>query len=136
MRKPAFIIILLFIFTATGVSFAKMLKSEKVEEQAIVAQVPKKERNKAEEELNEIDIKVGLYPEQKDKILGLISAAQDQKRKILEDAGTRISAVDVKMEADIEKVLTEEQRTKFRATDVIQEESAKEKEDEWLKVFR
>ena len=119
-----------FLLVLTGVFFlgiysvsAQMLKSK-------VKTVRERRTATILEKANEMAIKFDLNLEQKLKIIEVLTKTREEIDKLLEEVADKLNVIKTVEKADIEVVLTPEQRVKFSEPPVFEEE------DELMKIYK
>ena len=111
--------------------FSEMMKSEK----PVVSKKPAardQKPEKIEARIKELDDKLDLTLEQKGKIKEILTGVRQETSKLVSEAAAKAKKLREKGDADIEAILTKEQRDIFN--NVPKEEETPE--DEMLKVFK
>jgi hypothetical protein len=126
MNLTRFVIYVLILLVARP-AFAQTLLSQR----PITKQGP--QRKTIEEKVQELYLQLNLSEEQRKKIVQILTKSRENTSKVIEDLSEKIAAIKKKSEADIEALLTREQRLKYKNTREPQEE---EEEDTILKVFK
>ncbi len=85
-----------------------------------------------EERVHELSLRLNLSEEQAKKITSILTKSKENTSKLIEDASEKIKVLKAKAEADVENVLTKEQRRAYKKAPAPPEE----KEDTVLKVFK
>lgn len=121
------------IFVLPEASFAEMMQSEKpvVARNPASAKAPKLERIEAR--IKDMDNKLDLTLDQKSKIREILNGVKQETAKLVTEAAAKAKKLREKGDAEIEVILTKEQRNIFNNAPREKEE---EVEDEMLKIFK
>jgi Spy/CpxP family protein refolding chaperone len=127
MNLTRFISYILILLLATSAFAQSTLLSQR----PMTKQGP--QRMTIEEKVQELYLRLNLSEEQRKKIIQILTKSRESVSKVIEDLSEKIAAIKKKSEADIEALLTREQRLKYKKTQEAQEE---EEEETILKVFK
>lgn len=123
-RKVGFVITLALLVTINS-TFAKMLETKKP-----VKKIKEQRLEKIQDRVEELAEKLNLTEEQKIKATEVLTRDREKTTKVLEEAATKIEEIKNNTDAEIEGLLTEEQKNKFRGVPEDEEEKT------WLKIFK
>ena len=126
MHAKAFIFtVILILFTASS-GFAKMLETKQP-----VKKTKEPKTESVDDKLQKLSEKLKLTEEQKIKVREVLSRSKEEIIKVLDEAGTKIERIDNNTDAEIESLLTEEQKNKFSTGPKEESET-----DKWLKIYK